>query len=98
MQHGGALALPDDDVSEPAAAVSRVPHARPGSSAGPRAVEARSALVPPLPDAGSLEALGPQVAAAHGPHSDPAGDVPRSTLRAHPARSVRSLRLDDAPI
>ena len=99
VQHGRSLALPDDRLSQSPAAGPGV--SRPGGVAARGSAERWKQalpLVPQVPDGAAAEADRVEVAAAHLPRPDAAGDVSQGPVRAHRPQSIRDFSLDDQPL
>ena len=94
VQHGRSLAVSDQRLSEPSAAVSGVSRPARRAGAGAGSLEAGVSLVPQVRDAAKPEADRAEIAAAHLPHPHAAGDVPQGEVRPHRPRPVRHLSLD----
>src|SRR5207245_2851304 len=98
VHDGRALALSIDRVPEPAAGLSGIPRPEDADAAGAERLEEG---VLPIPPADHLQGPAParaQVAAAHLPDRDTAGDVPGGPLRPHCPRSVRGLSIHDPSV
>ena len=90
VQHGRPLAVPDDRLSQPSAAVPGVSRLSRRAEPARGSLEAGAALVPQVRHAAEPEADRAEVAAAHRPHPTSAGDVPQGEVRPHRPRSRTS--------
>ena len=98
VQHGHAVAVLDDRLSQPPAAEPGVFRARGRVAASAGTVAKRTDVVSQVSHGANAAADRLEVAAAHLPHQGLAGDVPQGPLHPHRPQSAGDLPLDDQPL